>query len=238
MEEYIKIPTHDNHEIKWVLNWEQKSNKLIIFIHGFTGSLHEAHYYAAKQYFTAIWYEVFRFNFYTDWENTRKLKDSSIEMHSRDLETVLAYFWEWNRDIYLVWHSLAWPCIAWITNVPTNVKEIVLWDPALSMKATAIGCYEKDNSLYRQLSGKDVEISKEMYSEFLEDLFLQALENNSFPKKHMSAIYASKSKHVNNKIKTDDMWIKSYIVEGANHGFTQEWKYQALFEKTLEFITK
>jgi hypothetical protein len=37
---------------------------------------------------------------------------------------------------------------------------------------------------------------------------------------------------------TNGMWIVSHTVYWANHGFTQEWKYKELFDKTLEYIQK
>jgi len=51
MEQYYKIPTSDGFEIPGILNSEETSSKLIIFVHGFTGSMSEAHYYCAKEYF-------------------------------------------------------------------------------------------------------------------------------------------------------------------------------------------
>jgi hypothetical protein len=54
----------------------------------------------------------------------------------------------------------------------------------------------------------------------------------------MYAIYADKGGHLTHKKDTDTLWIESHVIHWANHGFTQEWKYKELFEKTLEYIQK
>lgn len=235
MEEYFKIPTLDNLEIKWILNSIKASKKLIIFVHGFTGSMSEAHYYCWKEYFVEKWYDVFRFNLYTDGETTRKLRDCSVTIHAQDIQTICEYFTDY-QEIYLVGHSLAGPCFARVSVFPNNMKKIVFWDPAFELQVTAERCYEENGTIKHQSSGKHIEVSMEMYKEFLEDDFLAILEEQAFPKQQMFAIYADGDRHIKNKPLTDAMGIESCIIEWANHGFTQDGKYKELFEKTLEFI--
>ena len=238
MEKYFTLPTPDWYEINWVLNWKGTSDKLIIFVHWLTGSMNEAHYYCAKNYFTERWYEVVRFNLYTDWEKTRKLKNTTIKHHSQDIETVLLYFETDYTHIFLVWHSLAWPSIVWMNKFSNSLKKIVFWDPAFDTSISALKCREEWGKLIRSWSGKDVEIFQEMYEEFTENKHLENLRNISFSKNNLSIIYAEKDIHKNTKPMTDEMWIDSVIIDWANHGFTQEWKFEELFEKTLEFINK
>ncbi len=238
MEKYIKIPTSDWFEINGVLNWKEESNKLIIFVHGLTWSMNEAHYYCAKEYFIKKWYNVFRFNLYTDGEKTRKLKNTTIANHWEDTEIVLAYFSQNFPEIYLVWHSLAWPSIVKVKNFPKNLEKIVFWDPAFDTSISALKCREDWDRLIRSWSGKDVEIFSWMYEEFLENKHLQNLWNLKYFKSNLYIIFADWDKHKYNKPQTDAMWIESYVIEWANHWFTQEWKYEELFDKTLEFIER
>lgn len=238
MEKYFTLPTPDWLEIHWVLNSKETSGKLIIFVHWLTGSMNEAHYYCAKNYFTERWYEVARFNLYTDWEKTRKLKNATIKNHSEDIETVLKYFTQDYSHIYLVWHSLAWPSIVWVGKFSDSLKKIVFWDPAFDTSMSVLKCRNEWEKLIRSWSGKDVEIHKGMYKEFVANKHLENLKSISLPKKDISIIYAEKDMHKNNKTVTDEMWISSIIIQWANHWFTQEWKYEELFERTLEFIEK
>lgn len=235
MEKYVKIPTIDSFEIQWILNYKEKSDTLIIFVHGFTGSMSEAHYYCAKEYFIEKWYDVFRFNLYTSVEKTRKLRDCSVKIHSQDILDVAQNFSRYTNIIF-VWHSLAGPCLAWVGNFPDNVDKIIFWDPAFDMKPAGESLYSIWERFYRSGSGKEFEVSSEMRKEFLQENYFEVLQNQKIPKENMFAIYADWDVHIDDKPQTDAMWIKSYVIEWANHGFTQEWKYEELFEKTLEFI--
>ena len=49
MEKYINIDTQDGMIIPGILNSQLETGKLIIFVHWFTGSMNEAHYYSAKE---------------------------------------------------------------------------------------------------------------------------------------------------------------------------------------------
>lgn len=237
METYYSIPTSDGFEIKWVLNSQTNSQRLVIFVHGFTGSMSEAHYYCAKEFFISRGYDVFRFNLYTDGENTRKLRDCSIKLHSQDILRVVQEFWNY-AEIFLVGHSLAGPCLSGVASYPQNVAKMVFWDPAFEMKTTALKCYGGEPYYHLQASGKHIEVSPEMYQEFLDDSYIEILREQDFSKENIFAIYASDDRHVHNKAATDALGIESCIIEWANHGFTQEGKYKELFEKTLEYIEK
>ena len=237
MEKFMKIPTSDWFEISGILNWQESSDKLIIFVHGFTWNMWEAHYYCAKEYFTEKWYDVFRFNLYTDGDKTRKLNTCTVKTHSEDIKTACVYFTDY-KEIFLIGHSLAWPCLWWVDKYPMNVERVVFWDPAFDMKITWNKCYEDQEHLMYESSWKHIEISREMQREFLEDNFLDILENQDFSKDKVFGIYADWDRHVQNKPATDAMWIESCIIEWVNHWFTQEWKYKELFDKTLEYIEK
>jgi hypothetical protein len=237
METYIKIPTSDWFEINWILNSKKESSTLLVFVHGFTGNMWEAHFYCAKEYFTKKWYDVYRFNLYTSWGKTRKLKDCSVRDHSLDIWIVADYFSQY-KEIIFIGHSLAWPCLSGVTGFVSNVKKIILWDPAYDMKITEESFYNEWKKVKYSASGKHIEISHEMRREFLEDNFLEQLQRHSFPKNDIYAIYADGARHINYKAATDKMWVESYVIHWANHGFTQEWKYKELFEKTLEYIQK
>ncbi len=239
METYIKIPTTDWLEIKWVLNSKEKSDKLIIFVHGLTGSMTEAHYYAAKEFFISKWYDVYRFNLYAGWETTRDLHTCSIKDHSIDIKQVMNYFESSYKSIDLVWHSLAGPSIVGINNFIKNINKIVYWDPAFDTSWTILRCIEKNWTwFFDPRNWKNIAISHDMYIELKDNIHLHALQDMKFKKENMYIIFAGECDKINFKNQTDDMWIESCIIEWANHWFTQEWKYEELFEKTLEYIKK
>ena len=52
MEQFLKLDTSDGHVIHGTLNsLESKKDKLIIFVHGLSGSQSEHHYFNAPAYF-------------------------------------------------------------------------------------------------------------------------------------------------------------------------------------------
>lgn len=239
MERYLKIPTNDGYEIKGVLNWEQKSQKLIIIVHGLTGSMTEAHYYAAKEYFIQRWYAVLRFNLYSWGKKNRKLHTTNIAEHNRDIQIVLNFASHEYSEIYLLGHSLAWPSIVQINSFPQNLRKIILWDPAFDTSGTILRCVEKHGECYfNPRNGKLIQISLEMFSEINENRHIEFLERLPFPKQKFFIIYAGDHGNSHLVDKTDALGIESTIIEWANHGFTQEGKYGELFEKTLEFLEK
>jgi len=197
----------------------------------------EAHYYCAKEYFVGLWYDTFRFNLYGAWDKNRKMRDCSVKIHSQDIQLVAEYFSSY-ESIYFVWHSLAWPCLSWVNQYTENTKKIVFWDPAFDMKTTWEKCYNEEGKIKLQASGKHLEICSEMYDEFLTENFLNILSQQTFPKDNIYSIYADGDRHIELKSSVEKLWIHSEIIEWANHWFTQEWKFEELFEKTLEFIEK
>ena len=237
MEKYIQIPTADDMMIPGILNSKGNTDKLVIFVHGFTGTMNEAHLYSAKEYFTNKWYDVFRFNLYASGESFRKLRDCSVKMHAEDIQLVSDNFTNYS-EIYFVGHSLAGPCLATVNKYPENVNKLIFWDPAFEMWTTGRKFYREWESIRYQSSWKHIEISPEMEKEFLEDNFLEILTKQDFSKQDIFSIYADWDRHVNLKPKLESLWIESCIIQWANHGFTQEWKYEELFEKTLEYINK
>lgn len=238
MEEYFSIPTSDWFEISGILNyhWTQKQ-QLIVLAHGLTWSMTEAHYYAAKEFFTQQWYTVARFNFYGGGDKNRKLHTTCIADHSKDIETVLDFFSAIYKDIYLAWHSLAWPSIVWMKKIPPNLRKIIYWDPAFDTSGTILRCIEKNGEYYFDpRNGKLIEISSHMLKEIQENTHMKSLADLDFSPQKSFIVFAGNHGNASLSPQTDTLGIKSIVIEGANHGFTQEWKYQELFEATLEFI--
>jgi len=236
MEKYIQIPTSDWFEINGVLNWKEESDKLIIFVHGLTWYGWEAHYTCGKNFFVEYWYEVLRFDFYWGWENNRTLQESSISTHARDLEDILKYFENDYRDIYLVAHSLWWPSIIKMKYVSEIMKKIIFWDPAFdSQWVDKRFKQDWDKTIFTSWDGRFMEVSAQMYKDRKQNHF-KYLENFPFTYQNMYIIFAGWNTKTIFKPQTDALWIKSCVIEWANHGFTQQWKYEELFEKTLEFI--
>jgi len=236
MEQYIRIPTSDGFQIKGILNWKEKSDRLVIFVHGLTWYMFEAHYYAGKEFFVDHGFEVFRFNFYDGAEYYRDLKTSSIQTHSIDLEHIFEYFADAYKEVYVVSHSLWWPSVIGVSTLPSNIKKMIFWDPAFDNvavrdKFSQVG----DVYMFTPRDGRDIQVSLDMIEQ-REENHLQKLADFSFTRENMYILYAGRNTKLDFKAETDALHIPSDIIEWANHGFTQEGKYEELFQKTLAFI--
>ena len=239
MEQFFTLEAPDGFEISWVLNFSQVTEKCIVFVHGLTGSMTEAHFYTAKEYFTRKGYAVCRFNLYSGWEKSRQLHECSMWDHALDIEVILSFLAKNYRDIVLVWHSLGASSIVGVSSFPSQVRKIIFWDGALDTSRTILRCFEKNGLwFFYPRNGRNVEISKILYDELLANQHESFLAKNVFPKKNMYMIFASQATHKYFQEKATKLGIDSCIIDWANHGFTQEGKYEELFEKTLTFIQK
>lgn len=132
MERAVKLKTSDGHTIYGTLNIAKKKNgRLVVFVHGLAGHQNEHQFYNAARFFPARGYDTFRFDLYSGLKNGRTLTASSLSMHARDLNTVIAHFKNTYRRIGVVGHSLGGPTI--LLADPDNRDAMVLWDPSHDM---------------------------------------------------------------------------------------------------------
>ena len=125
MQEKTELKTEDNHIIYGTLDSNNNSN-LLIFIHGFTGSQNEHHYFNAVPFFTKNNFDTFRFDFYSKNKNGRSLSDCSLTDHSNDLNLIINNFKDKYDKLILIGHSLG--SLVILKSDLSNVSKIILWD--------------------------------------------------------------------------------------------------------------
>ncbi len=232
MEEKVNIKTDDGHIIYGTLNYPaQGTDKLIIFVHGLTGSQKEHQFYDAARYFPAMGYATYRFNQYSRDEKGRVLSDISIRTQSGDLNTVIAHFKGKYSRIYLVGHSIGGPTIMGAGLAP--ITAIVLWDPSIT---PGTGAYPFDERLNRYILRWQFEflLSREMIEEWKN---ARSLVHDLI--KPTRVIFAG-------GYSIKDTWKDmlpqipaehdSLTVEGATHGFDEEGTQEKLYRATLEWL--
>ncbi len=235
MEKTYSIDLSDGYTLKWVLNWQTSTQKLIIFVHGFKWNLNEAHYVCARDFFTKRGYATFRFNLYSVSETSRKLHTTTVKEHSFDTQKVIDFFSNTYDSISIVWHSLWCPTIIGLPDI-SGIDSIIFWDPAFDMKTSAEKIFSQDKKYFVLSSWKHVQVWEQMLREFQTIDYFQVFKDISFQKKNTGIIYASEDRHVNFKPHTDTLWIRSHVVEWADHCFTREGNLEELFNTTLKFI--
>ena len=92
MEKQINLKTKDGHIIYGHLNSSEKSDKLIIFVHGLTGNQTEQHYNNAPRFFNDKGFDTFRFDLYSPRTSARKTTEVSLKEHIEDLRQVIEHF--------------------------------------------------------------------------------------------------------------------------------------------------
>lgn len=235
MEKEIQIPTRDDHIIYGVLNSLQESSKLIIFVHGLTGHKNEHIFYNASRFFTSKGFDTFRFDLYSGEEKARRLRDTTIRIHSQDLDEVIAQFKGKYSEIFLIGHSLGGPTI--LGADLSAVKSVVLWDPSLKLENLKDeNCvYNEELGLYVLEWGVEYLISSEMVKEWSE-LDLEMVSKIVRPTKIICAGNGILHEHWLEYIDRIGVEHDFVIVEGASHCFDEEGCEERLFEESLEWV--
>jgi len=131
IEQILRFDSTDGHGIYGKLRHahpQEKSDKLILHIHGMTHSMNHMLEVMAADYFTAQGYDHYRINLYGREKDARNITQSSISTHLDDISRALAYFQDRYEHIYITAHSLGALCML-ILN-PPNIKAMSLWDPS------------------------------------------------------------------------------------------------------------
>lgn len=127
MEKEIKIKTKDGKYIYGTLgSASKKSEKLVVFVHGFTGHRNEHIHFNGAQYFKKKGFDTFRFDLYGDGKGARLLRDTKISLHGEDITTVLKYFKKSYKKIHLVGHSFGGTSILFADT--SLVSSVIMWD--------------------------------------------------------------------------------------------------------------
>ena len=234
MEEKITLETADNFLLYGILNSKQKSDNLIIFVHGITGHQNEHQYFNAVPYFTEKGFDVFRFNLYGGGPKSREMINVSLSIHGEDITTVLKHFKPLYKNIFLVGHSLGGPSIMFSDY--SDAQSLVFWDPAFEFQEWE----HKEMAFQPQLDkyiffwGRDYLVSKEILREW-QVFDLNLLEKITKP---VRVIRAEKNNMPDNWVsyieKTQNCKITT--IPNADHSFCVEGTEQELFLQTYEWI--
>lgn len=238
MQTEIQLKTPDNHVIYGTLDSKEKSQSLIIFVHGITGNQNEHQYFNAAPFFTEKGFDAFRFDFYPREPNVRSLSEISITSHTQDLKLIIDNFKEKYQDLILIGHSLGGLVI--LNTDLTDISKIVLWDPTTGFSdiKEKQGSYSSDLDKYILHWGMDIIVSKQLIEEWKSLDINNLVEKLNTPCKFIFAGNTDKHKLWQpflEKIKTKNEIVE---IENATHCFTEEGTEQKLFQETFNWIKK
>jgi dienelactone hydrolase len=237
-EEPINIETSDGHIIYGTLNRPDKgTDRLIVFVHGITGSRKEHQFYGAARFFPQRGYATYRFNLYSRDNKGRVLSDIDVRTQSGDLDTVIAHFKGKYEKIFAIGHSLGGPTIMGADLDP--VKAIVLWDPSLTPDTTpGKKFYRYDECLKKYIIRWQFEynITAEMIEQWKN---AESLVNNlTKPTRIIFAGNYSIKATWKNKLAEIPALHDDITIEGASHSFDEEGTQEKLYEATIGWIER
>jgi pimeloyl-ACP methyl ester carboxylesterase len=244
MQKLIKLKTKDNHLIYGVLDLLDKSDKLIIFVHGLTSNINEHQFFNGVKFFNENGFDTFRISLYYGDEfgekklKGRKLEDCTMKIHSQDLTTVKNYFKNKYQKIYLVGHSLGGPVILY--SDLSKVASIVLWDPSINISKKDFKIkFNKKLKKYIVEWAVSYILNKEMVLEWEENKnYSNIIKKIKIPTKiicaGLSGLAPDWKKAISNFLSPTEL----KIIKNATHGFDELASEEELFKETLNWLKK
>ena len=237
MEKKVSIKTPDDHVIYGVLNSPQeKTDKLVVFVHGFTGNCQEHHFFNGAKFLKAKGIASYRFDLYSGEKKGRTFTDCDTQTHVDDLKTVFEHFKDQFSKIYLVGHSFGGMVVL---ESKLDVSGIVLWDSSHADSNIGDDMYEYSEGLgaYLLKWGVVYVVGKKMYEDKLQYTSPEILM--SYVKCPIKVICAGKGVLVNGGKEYFELAKepKAFaIIEGAGHTFDEEGTEDELFKETIDWI--
>ncbi len=166
MEKEITIQTPDKKLIYGTLgNAKNKSEKLIIFIHGFTGNQNEHIFFNGSKFLTEKGFDTFRFNLYGWQKEARRFKEVKISLHGNDITTVVKHFRKKYKKVFVVGHSYGGTSLLFSDS--SLIDGFVFWDASYISSADSredLG-YDKKVKKYIYDFGIEYFVGKEFIDE-------------------------------------------------------------------------
>ena len=222
MRKKIEIYTKDDHVIFGTLDYND-NKRLLIFVHGFTGSQDEHHYFNAVPFFIKNNFDTFRFDFYSrEISRARSLSESSVTTHSQDLKSVIDNFKDKYSELVLIGHSFG--SLVILSTDITDISKLVFWDPTTPFKDIKEKRATYDSSLDKYIFHwrMDFLISKQLVDEWM-SLDLKFLTKKiTAPCKFIFAGNANKYEMWKPYLSEIKVKNEHVILDGASHGFVEE----------------
>lgn len=107
------------------------SKKLVLHVHGMTHHAGHLLEVTSSEYFGAHGFDHYRMSLYDRFSDSRKLSNSTLTSHQKDIQATLDHFHGAYDEIYMTAHSLGG--LTTVLLNPKGVKAISLWDPSFDV---------------------------------------------------------------------------------------------------------
>lgn len=239
MERNLNINTPDGHVIYGTLKLpKENADKLVIFVHGFTGFRNEHLFFNGAKFFAQKGVATFRFDLYSDEKGGRTFTDCDTQTHVDDLQSVYDYFKTEYKKVYLVGHS--WGGVV-VLQLKLNVSGIILWEPSHSSFDFKEDEYKFNEALDAYLLnwGNVYVVGKKLHDETINIIpAAKLISGINSPIKIISAGNSNLLEGGKDYYKLAQEPKAFTIVDGASHCFDEEGAEEELFAETFDWIDK
>lgn len=217
----------------------QRSKRLIVLSHGLTGRPREFIHVMAKRAFNAAGYDVARVAYYSGEENARTLRECTLEIQAKDLNTTLDHFRAHYPEIFIAGHSYGG-----LTLLIANPKAtaVSFWDSTWTPGWTEEVASIPELNSFAFNNGQESLIGRAMFDEALEYAAHPPLELAKQFKAPAQVILAGQdAKPGRGRIELFNALsgVKELqIVKDADHQFTEGSSVEELIEHTLAWFRK
>ncbi|MDD3183164.1 MAG: hypothetical protein PHD48_10240 [Alphaproteobacteria bacterium] len=248
-ETLMRIEGPDNNGIYGILRADETPrDRLVVHLHGMTNHMNQLLEATSRDFFVAEGFDHYRISFYEFPKDSRKLSNSTLSTHARDIQVVLNYFKEAGyKQIFVTAHSLA--ALTMMISNPSGATAVSLWDPSTDVtnfwETNKCLTLHEDGDHYLMDYGSIFWLHKDMVEEnkFYPHAKCQELVGRITTPSQMIA--AEKGIFTFSAgIKPEDFVGKFggpfelQKIAGANHTFSLEGNREALFAKTLSWFKK
>lgn len=242
MNNLISIPAHDKKVIWGVFDGAAgvRSESLVILAHGLTGRPLEFLQVMAARDFTASGYDVVRIAFYDGNIGARTLRESTLDLHARDLNTVVEHFRPMYKSIFIAGHSYGGFSLLF-ANPAVNAASFwdATWTPGWHRDVSyipEIDCYASNN-------GMECLIGRAMYEEAQHYVAHPPVENAANFRSPAQVILAQDNEKPgrDRHMLFDALGMKDkelIRVEGADHQFTRGNTVESLIQSTKSWFER
>src|SRR3989344_160618 len=228
MEKELKIRTPDKKIIYAKLRGSLK-RPVVVIVHGLTSSILEALYYNAARYFESKGFSVLLFGLY-DWRKPgRKLKDCTLKIHGRDIDTIVAYLHRKGaKRIHIIGHSYGAPSI--LHSRDKRFDTVTFWDGSGDLRFLLKGKYIKAIRGRVMNVGCDVVIPEKLIRESKRVDVYSLIKKVDVPIKIIcagSGVLMSEGKRMFKVAKKPKSFA---IIKGATHNFDEDGVQEKLYK--------
>ncbi len=249
VEKFLHIPTKDGKVIYGTLNYKgKKPARVIVFVHGLTGSISDHPLLAASRFFPQHGFAAFRIGLYGWNKDARHLRACTTKTHGKDISRAVQFLKKDFQNVFLVGHSWGLPSILFSNT--KGVKAISFWDGSVDLERAfsaykyegqKIDAYAYNKSLdaYVNDFGVVAVVGKKMVEEsrkYPKEKIFSLLKRVHTPLQYLAAgegILKTPSKNMFHRLGEKNQWK---VIPGAHHSFEDEGKDEVLFRETLKWF--